>query len=263
MYLIRDNWPYFFWFLFYLILFGALTFGIIIPLYLLFFIIAFTPLSEKLWRVVMGIRPLRLKSEKDRLLPLFKEVYDKAYYESYESISLKVDLYIQESMEINAFAFGKGTLVLTKGSIDLLSDECLQGLIAHELGHFAYRDTSVALFAAVANFPMSFLMRTFYKIEFKLESDSIGLARMAFGFFFAIFKGLDFLSGLMLMYHKRMYEYSADMFALKCGFGKNMAEVLEQIYHTSISTPKSIKEQIRATHPPLTKRIERLEDVLY
>ena len=33
---------------------------------------------ENLWRKVTGIRPLRLKSEKERLLPIFKEVYWEA-----------------------------------------------------------------------------------------------------------------------------------------------------------------------------------------
>ena len=53
-------------------------------------------------------------------------------------LSRKIRLYIQEDMSVNAFVFGKKTLVLTRGSVALLSDDCLKGLMAHEFGHFAH-----------------------------------------------------------------------------------------------------------------------------
>ena len=37
-----------------------------------------------------------------------------------------IKLYVQENMDINAFAFGKSTLVLTKGSLELLDDDGLK-----------------------------------------------------------------------------------------------------------------------------------------
>jgi len=55
-------------------------------------------------------------------------------------------------MTINAFAFGKSTLVLTRGSLELLNDDCLKGLIVHEFGHFSHRDTEAILLTTVSNF---------------------------------------------------------------------------------------------------------------
>jgi Zn-dependent protease with chaperone function len=260
--MVKENWVYFFWFLFYLMLFGFLTGGVVILFYLISFIIAFSPLSEKLWRIVSGVRPLRLKQEKQRLIPLFNETYKESLKVN-PYLSKDIKLHIQENMDINAFAFGRETLVLTKGSIDLLGDEALKALIAHELGHFTLDDTIMSLFASVANLPMSLLMRVFYKIERSLEATKgAGIVQIIFGFFFAIFKGIEFISSLMIMHHTRKREYMADVFARKAGFGKEMADVLIQIYQISMDSPKSIKEQLKATHPPITKRIERIERLL-
>jgi len=245
--------------LFYLALFGILTAGAIIPVYILFFFIAFHPDSERLWRWVSGIRPLRIKAEKERLTPLLAEVcsaYAKIDGES--TYSRNVKLYIQESMNINAFAFGRETLVLTKGSIDLLSDEALKGLIAHELAHFHHSDTGRALFAYVANFPLTVLMKKLRQINSSLDT---GLIKFLFNVVFYLFVLIEFLGDIIMMQHNREQEYEADKRALRWGFGEELAGVLIQIYQISMEKPKSIGEMIKATHPPITKRIERLEDL--
>lgn len=54
----------------------------------------------------------------------------------------------------------------------------------------------------------------------------------------------------------------ADRFAINIGCGREIAEVLNEIYSISFSKPQSIKEQINSTHPPLTKRIERIENAI-
>jgi len=236
-----------------------MTAGLIIPLYIFFFILAFMPASERLWRWVAGIRPLRIKAEKERLIPLLEEICS-AYAHKEKSIHIQdIKLYIQESMNINAFAFGRETLVLTKGSIDLLSDEALKGLIAHELGHFHNYDTMGALFAYVANFPMSFLMKKLRQIDSTLSD---GFLRFIFSIIFALFRLIEFIGDLILMRHSREQEYQADMCALKWGYGEELTAVLIQIYQISMEKPKSINEMLRATHPPITKRIELLETAL-
>jgi len=60
-----------------------------------------------------------------------------------------------------------------------------------------------------------------------------------------------------------VYQYLADGFAVKSGFGKELANVLNEIYQVSISRPQSVKEQLKSTHPPITIRIERLENGIY
>jgi len=258
---IFGSWSYLIWYLFYLGLFGVLTAGAIIPLYIIFFLIAFLPASEQLWRWVSGVRPLRIRAEKERLIPLFREVCNSyAMVEEETTHTRNVKLYIQESMSINAFAFGRETLVLTKGSIDLLSDEALKGIITHELGHFHNYDTGRALFAYVANFPIALIMKKLRQINNALDT---GMVKFLLNVVFLFFLLVEFIGDLILMHHIREQEYQADMLALKWGYGEELAGALIQLYQISMEKPKSIKEMIKATHPPITKRIERLETALY
>jgi len=254
---IFGSWIYLVWYLCHLVILGILTEGGIVPMYIMLLIIAFLPIPESLWRWVSGVRPLRLMSEKERLIPLYEEVYN-AYIEKEEKIShtRKVKLYIQESMNINAFAFGRETLVLTKGSIDLLNDNDIKGLMAHELAHFHNYDTTGALFAYIANLPFTFMMRKLRQIDSKLGN---GFVRFVFSVIFAYFRFFEFVGDLILMYHTRSQEYNADTLALKWGYGEELAGVLIQIYQISLEKPKSIGDMIRSTHPPITKRIEQLE----
>jgi len=257
--IIKNNWSYLFWFAYYILLFGLLTFGIIIPIYIAMLLIALSPFAEELYHRVIGVRPLRLSSEKIRLTPLFDEVYEQSI-SIYPRMPKRVVLYIQESMDINAFAFGKCSLVLTKGSINMLDDGHLKGLIAHELGHFANGDTKVNLFFAIANLPMTLLLSFGNKIQNRLET---GILKFVFDIIFSIFKGINFISELMIAHQSRQNEYRADYFALMCGFGVDLSEVLTEIYEISLEKPRTIKEQLKSTHPPLTKRVELLESDLY
>ena len=259
----KSNWVYIAWFLFYFIFFSVITFGIAIPFYIITVILAFSPIAEKLWRRVSGVRPLRLKSEKDRLHPLFAEVYVAASYAEL-NLSGKIRLYIKEDMSINVFAFGKGTLVLTRGCIELLNDDCLKGLMAHEFGHFAHRDTEAVLLSTVSNFVMSYIMTKMTDRKTRYDSENKGgFFKWILDIFYYLFRAIDLIGELILKRTSRRNEYRADSFALKSGLGKNLTDVLLKIYSVSVSKPQSVKEQMKSTHPDITLRIERLEETLY
>jgi len=261
---IKNNWIYLTWFLFYAFLFGVITRWSILIFYLITIPLALSPLAEIIWRKIMGVRPLRLKSEKERLFPLFKEVYIGSMNAN-PHLPFYIRPYIKEDMSINAFAFGKRTLVLTRGCLELLNDECLKGLMAHEFGHFSYRHTEAILLSIVGNLPMTFLVRklTDLKNHFNLSKNRRGLFAGIFFIFFDLiyyfFRGLELIGELLLMYSSRQNEYKADKFALKSGFGRELTGVLIEIYSVSISKPESVREQLKSTHPHITLRIQRLE----
>ena len=261
-----NNWPYLFWFAFYFIFFSVITGGVAIIFYAVCVPLAFTPLAEYIWRSVSGVRPLRLRSEKQRLLPLFKEVYEGAV-QTDPNLSRAIKLYIKEDMSINAFAFGRSTLVLTRGSIALLSDECLKGLIAHEFGHFAQLDTIMALLSTFANFLFSLILSLLEDNKQRVDEASkgliIGCFKVLYDAVYYMFKFLQFIGDLILMRVSREHEYLADSFALVSGFGQELADVLTEIYSVSVSKPQSVKEQLKSSHPPITIRIEELESYLY
>jgi len=112
------------------------------------------------------------------------------------------------------------------------------------------------LFFAVANLPMTLIISIGNRIQDRLET---GFLKFLCGFFFAIFKIIQSVSNLMIMYQSRQNEYRADNFALSSGYGVDLSEALTEIYEISFEQPKTIKELLKATHPHITKRIERLE----
>jgi len=259
----KGNGAYVAWFVFYFFFFSIFTVGVAIPFYIVTISLAFSKAAEKLWRNVSGIRPLRLRSEKERLLPLFKEVYTKAAHAD-ANLSKEIKLYIKEDMTINAFAFGKSTLVLTRGSLELLNDECLKGFIAHELGHFSHGDTRAELLSTVSNFFLSYIMTKLADRKSRYENeDKGGFGKWINDIFYHLFNAISSIGELFLKRTSRRNEYLADSFALKSGFGEDLTKVLIEIYSMSISRPQSVKEQLKSSHPDITLRIERLEDALY
>ena len=230
----EGNGAYVAWFLFYFILFSVATLGIAIPFYVITVILAFTPIAEKLWRWVTGVRPLRLHSEKERLLPLFKEVYIGAY-EANPKLSKGIKLYIKEDMSINAFAFGKSTLILTRGSLELLNDDCLKGLIAHEFGHFSHRHTEAILLARVSNFYVSFIISKLTDLKNRLDLESKagianGFLKWIVDIIYYLWKATDFIGELIVMHRSRENEYLADG---RC-HEVNMLKSLVDKYHIAI-----------------------------
>lgn len=261
---IKNNWIYIVWLLFYVALFGFITRGISMFFYLITVLLAFSQYAEGLWRMVMGVRPLRIRSEEKRLLPLFNEVYAGAISTN-PKLSEDIELYIKEDMTINAFAFGKNTMVLTRGSIEQLNDEGLKGLMAHEFGHFSYRHTEALLLSMVGNLPISFVGRKLADIKNRYSSNLMrrtlftGIFIVFFDLIYYIFRSIEFVGELILMYSSREHEYIADDFACKSGFGKETRDVLKTVYGMSVSEPGSVREQFKSTHPHITLRIQELE----
>ena len=182
-------------------MFGASSFYIVVPVYFITIIFAFTPAAESFWRIVQGVRPLRLRGEKNRLRPIFREV-STAAIKTNEGFRWRIGLYIKEDMSVNAFSLGRGTLILTRGSLVLLNDEELKGLIAHELGHFAHYDPIVSLVTSVGNFFLSLSIILLEKLKAKANPKK-GLFALGYNML------LDFLLGIL-----RFIRFLGDIFIM-------------------------------------------------
>jgi len=259
-----NNFAFVMWFLFYMALFLLFTGGYAIYFYIVTVPLAFSPMAEGVWRMVSGVRPLRGKTEKQRLYPLFKEVYEGAITVN-PRISKRIKLYVHEDMDINAFAFGRKTMIFTRGSIELLSDESLKGLIAHELGHFNYWHTHALLLSTVGNLPMVLILKKLFDLKNhfsgKLERDEIVQRgfRGLYNIIYYFFRGIHFIGEMILMNSSRRHEFQADEFARRSGFGYELAYVLGEINRISMSGKWSIKDRLLSTHPQINRRIEALE----
>lgn len=113
--------------------------------------------GEPILRFVYGIRPVETKEEKDRVIPLFNTALETA--KEYCPNLPEIKPYIIDSVSINALAVGSHTVAVTKGALDVFSDEELQGIILHEIAHIHNGDTRAVILNKVGN---GFFFRLYY-----------------------------------------------------------------------------------------------------
>jgi len=184
----------------------------------------------------------------------------------------KPDLKIARMGVPNAFAVGRkgaGTVVVSSELIQLLDEDELEGVLAHELAHIANRDV-VTMVIGQGIATMVGLVAQFAVL---LTGDN-DIAN----FFLAIVVGnlVQFLVMLFVLAISRYREYVADADAKAAiGSGDPLARALEKIQgghqrsrdnevDAQISAlcifgeSGSFLSKIVSTHPPTEKRIERL-----
>src|ERR1700761_4449264 len=102
-----------------------------------------------------------------RAQPVSREQLPRAY-EVVERLTQKMGIpmpkmYVIPSESPNAFATGRNpqhaSVAMTEGILNLLSDEELEGVLAHELGHVKNRDILISSVAATLAGAITFLAR--------------------------------------------------------------------------------------------------------
>lgn len=208
------------------------------------------------------------------------------------SVGMKMPkLKIIESQALNAFASGltekNYTVTLTRGIIDHLTDEELEGVIAHELMHIRNKDVRLLvitiIFVGIFSLIVNVLFRTFLHSLFfgnrnKKDEKGGGVAILVVLLVAAI---IYFLSIIFKFALSRKREYMADAgaaqmtrnpLALASALRKisgnhhvdtNSDEVQEMFIE---NTPKDSSMgfmggigNLFSTHPPIEKRIQILE----
>ncbi|MDR0498425.1 MAG: zinc metalloprotease HtpX [Holophagales bacterium] len=179
----------------------------------------------------------------------------------------------------NAFATGRNpnhaVVAVTEGIMQSLSQNELEGVLAHELGHIKHRDILIGSFSAVLSQAIMFLSRMAYWVTpHDRDRSSNQIAAMAVMI-------LAPLAALILqMAISRSREYMADDFSAKItGRPDQLASALEKISGYNKRTPMQHAEPTSAhmmivnplsgsslaslfsTHPPIKKRIERLNAI--
>ena len=245
--------------------------------YLLSLFIALSPVGEWLLRVQNGCKKMTSMEDIERFEPLFREVYSQAKMANPE-LPNDIKMFISDSAEPNAFATGRRTVCVTKGLMSY-TDEQIKGVLAHEFGHLAHKDTDAILIVSVGNMIISaifLLIRIISNISFGIAKiftlfmgDNAG---SIFGFLFMCFGKLaaDFilaalmwiwtkLGVLLCMYSSRQNEYAADEYAFNCGYGYDLQQVLESFGNGSGST--GLFSALVSSHPDTYKRIARLQQL--
>jgi len=215
------------------------------------------------------------EAEEPRLYAIVKSVATKA------GIPMP-EVGVSEVSMPNAFATGRNpknaAVVATRGILGLLTDEELEGVIAHEISHVRNRDILVMTVASTMAAVLSFLGR--YAMMMVLFNRN---NRNGYAFIIAIVLSITVPIAALLVQLgvSRSREYLADESgAMITGKPRALASALKAIEggvrsesndysNTSyesmwIANPvrrKSWFKSLFSTHPPMEKRIERLNEL--
>ena len=218
---------------------------------------------------------------------------NKRVYNLTENLCMSVGmpmpkLYIIESDALNAFASGINektfAVTLTRGIITRLNDKELEGVIAHELTHIRNRDVRllivtivfVGIFATIADLALRMLLNGRGKMfsSRNRKNDKGGGTTKLLLIILLVAGAIYFLSILFKLALSRSREYMADAGAVELTRNSlALASALRKI--SGHSTLKEVRnDQVKelfidyeaegffflfATHPPIEKRIQVLE----
>ena len=222
---------------------------------------------------------------------------DKQYRElfrSIENVALAAGLptprvYIIEDESLNAFATGRtprdASIALTRGIIKKLDKSELSGVIAHEMSHIGNRDirldmlliTGVGVTVFIADIILRGIIYGNHKSDDNDRGNGAAVLMMVW-LAFMVFNGI--ISPLLRMAVSRNREYAADATAahitrdpialaaaLRKISGNSRLTSLDKVKSMSsacIENPGTTREfigDLMATHPPIEKRISRLESM--
>ncbi len=254
--------------------FVALLTGTIV--YMLSLSIALSPVGEFLIRQQNGCRKITDPKILGMIEPIFVEVYQKARQMN-PNIPDDVDLYMNDSEDVNAFATGRRTVCVTQGMLKQ-PPELIKATLGHEMGHLAHHDTDLILVVVIGNMVVNaffivtrFIMRvmTSFISLFTLFSSRdtegiiaalmIKLSGIIADVIFVFWMNLWTKIGtLLIRKSSRGNEYEADEFSFRLGYGRALCELLDSF---PASRDKGLFANLMATHPDKNDRIARLRQL--
>jgi len=192
-------------------------------------------------------------------------------------------VYVIEDDSMNAFASGVSassySVTVSRGLIDKLNDEELEGVIAHELTHIRNRDTRMLIISIIFVGVFAFLAEMAFR-SIRFGGRKSGKGSGAIILVAIVVSALAYFISMLLRFGiSRSREYMADAgaaemtkrpdalaSALKKISGDPWIEAVKSrdVAQLFINNPTPSKQKTSwfSTHPPIEKRIEYLEQFL-
>ncbi len=189
-------------------------------------------------------------------------------------------VFIMNDPAPNAFATGRdpkhSAVCVTSGLLDIMDDQELQGVLAHEMGHVKNYDIRVAMVAFALTAIISLIADIIIRVVWFSDDRENNQTFFILGIVAAILA--PFVALLIQMAVSRQREYLADATgALTTRYPEGLASALEKIKktgsvakhqntataHLFFANPlkKGSLTGLFSTHPPLDDRIKRLRSM--
>ncbi len=241
------------------------SFIIAIISYLISLIIALSPIGEYVLRHQLKVNKI---SEEAEVYKIFNEVYEKAKIKT-PNLNKNIKLFYMNDSSINAFALGRKTIILTDGSLKGLDKEIIEGILAHEFGHLAHKDTDISLMITTGNLILSLffiVIRGFLGFVFgfigSLLSKNVAKGLVTF---FAIWIPNAILwcwikiGFLLSMHSSKKNEYQADLYSAKCGYSEGLLKFFQL---TNNHLEFNFIQNMVSSHPTNDERIRNLDNFI-
>lgn len=235
---------------------------------LFFIMISLSPLGEATWRMRNRIKKqpeYNYSSLWQNALAVFEEVKSRA--KSVARISNKVTLYYSPTNDLNAYALGHRTVIVTRKMLEV-HPEYLKGVLAHELGHIAHGDSDLKLGINVANGILSVFMTVVSMLSYILigiffgdKNGRLNGLGILINFLFnvlilGLFRLWTLVGVLCINWTSKKDEYRADGFAKELGYDRQLASFLSTIDGSKTKTSKF--DLMFQTHPDTVDRVSAL-----
>lgn len=238
-------------------------------------LISLSPIGEAYVRMKEKVKKVERNADTEAIYAIFDEVYAAAKAKN-PKLGDKVKLYYKPTDEVNAYALGHRTVIITGGLLKSMDADMIKGVLAHEFGHISSGDSDLKLGISVSNSILMIFMVLvsivigFFSAIVSIASETSSgkaLGRMigVIGIFLvtAVY-GLWAKIGMLLVNAtSRKDEYAADAFAVDCGFGADLYDALDAL--DGVKTKSDFLSLLSSTHPDTVDRLaaikKRLEEM--
>lgn len=173
----------------------------------------------------------------------------------------------KRSTKANAYFSGFGSekrVTLYDTLINDLEEEEIVAVLAHEVGHYRKNHIIINLIFSVLTTGLTLWLLSLFvgnpllSQALGVEEPSFHLGLVAFGI---LYSPISELTGLIMNYLSRKFEYQADNFARRTFKGEPLVTGLKKLSKNSLSnlTPHPAYVFVHYSHPPLSKRLGNLQ----
>lgn len=187
----------------------------------------------------------------------------------YKVKDIKVMDASKRTTKSNAYFSGFGktkTIVLYDNILNVMSEEEIIAVFAHEMGHGLHKDTIKNTFISFSTIIIVVVL-AWLMVKFPTIYSDFGFNDINYGFavillFECVLVIVSLLMNLLSMHMSRRAEYRADEQAVKEGYGEQLISGLKTLYKEDLGdlNPDPLVVLLSYSHPTLAQRIRHIRE---